>query len=43
MVKELDRCGDEEKWEEASDHSLISHPEMVFVEPHGVVQPFSEI
>lgn len=43
MVEELDGCGYKKEREEASYNSLIGHPQMVLVKPHGVVEPLSEV
>lgn len=39
----MDDRGNQEEGEEAGDHGLVGHPEAVFVEPQGVVQPLTEV
>lgn len=43
MVEELDGRGDKKEREEAGYNGLVGHPQMVLVEPHGVVEPLSEV
>lgn len=43
MVEELDGRCDKKEREEASYNCLVGHPQMVLVEPHGVVEPLSEV
>lgn len=43
MVEKLNGRGDKKEREEASYNGFVGHPEVVLVEPHGVVEPLSEV